>query len=214
MFNRCFQLSRKWPDSASGSENNSTWSSHGRSKKKCKMDNSERAAAHGTMARCLVFQLKTRCKPEQLAASGGLPPYLYNFCGHVCPRKFTFDFMSANALLKKHTICSPVWKKFHIHISSGCRHLHNCVKLLWNKAAVLHYMQCSLKLHAIIITGRGNRGHNMPQHRWYICVYGEVSNCSTIQGHCHIRFLILCSHNIRFVWVLSDHPKGLWFMLH
>lgn len=48
----------------------------------------------------------------------------------------------------------------------------------------------------------------MPQHRWYICVSGEVCNCSTIQEHCYIRFLILCSHNIRFIWVLSDQPKG------
>lgn len=60
----------------------------------------------------------------------------------------------------------------------------------------------------MIITGNGNRGYNMLQHRWYVCVYGEVYNGSTIQEHCYVLFLILCSHNIRFVWVLSDHPKG------
>lgn len=45
----------------------------------------------------------------------------------------------------------------------------------------------------------------MPQHRCYMCVYGEVCNCCTIQDHCYGILLILRSPKITFASHLSHH---------
>lgn len=39
-----------------------------------------------------MFSFSVKNKPEQLVASDGRLPYLCIFCGHVCSRKFVFDF--------------------------------------------------------------------------------------------------------------------------
>lgn len=112
------------------------------------MDSSERAPAQGTMAttsafirvlRDVLFSVKNRMQP---VASDGLLPYLCTSCGRECSRTFILDLMSVHSFLRKHAICFPVWKKFHIRVSYGCRHLHKFLKLVCNKAAVLH--NCSI----------------------------------------------------------------------